>query len=361
MKLAELFTAYPYALGKEQKTPVLTRLLQELTVHHQTACARYGRILASLPGATATGNPLADIPMLPVRLFKLLDLKSVEDAAIIKTLTSSGTTSQLVSRIFLDKETALLQTKALSSIICSFVGKQRLPMILVDSPDVIADRASYSARGAGLQGLSFFGRDHLHLLDTEMQIRHQAFEQFLARHAGERILIFGFTYMIWQYFYAAFAQHHLAAELDKAMLIHSGGWKKLHQEAVDNHTFKERIGTVLGIRNIANFYGMVEQVGSIYMECPEGVLHAPDFAHIIVRDPATLVPLPPGQQGLVQTLSALPHSYPGHSLLTEDLGTIHGEDDCPCGRKGVYFSIQGRLPAAELRGCSDTHAFGGRS
>ena len=55
-------------------------------------------------------------------------------------------------------------------------------------------------------------------------------------------------------------------------------------------------------------------------------------------------------------VSVLPGSYPGHSLLTEDEGVILGEDDCPCGRKGKYFHILGRLKNAEIRGCSDTYA-----
>ena len=42
-------------------------------------------------------------------------------------------------------------------------------------------------------------------------------------------------------------------------------------------------------------------------------------------------------------------------LLTEDEGRILGEDDCPCGRKGKYFEILGRVKRAEVRGCSDTY------
>ena len=57
--------------------------------------------------------------------------------------------------------------------------------------------------------------------------------------------------------------------------------------------------------------------------------------------------------GLIQTLSLLPLSYPGHNILTEDLGVIHGIDDCSCGRKGKYFTVLGRVPNTELRGCSD--------
>ena len=62
-----------------------------------------------------------------------------------------------------------------------------------------------------------------------------------------------------------------------------------------------------------------------------------------------------GEKGLVQVASVLPRSYPGHILLTEDEGRVLGEDDCPCGRKGRYFEILGRVKQAEIRGCSDTY------
>ena len=60
--------------------------------------------------------------------------------------------------------------------------------------------------------------------------------------------------------------------------------------------------------------------------------------------------------GIIQLISVLPSSYPGHSILTEDEGYIIGEDDCKCGRKGKYFKIIGRIKNAEIRGCSDTYA-----
>ena len=62
------------------------------------------------------------------------------------------------------------------------------------------------------------------------------------------------------------------------------------------------------------------------------------------------------EKGIIQLLSVLPYSYPGHSLLTEDEGILLGEDDCSCGRLGKYFKIVGRLKNAEIRGCSDTYA-----
>jgi len=163
--------------------------------------------------------------------------------------------------------------------------------------------------------------------------------------------------MIWQYFYEKLKEKDIKLNLSNAVLIHSGGWKKLVEKAVDNDTFKASLKEQIGIEEIHDFYGMVEQVGSIFVECEEGHLHTPIFADIIVRDPMTLKPNPFKKEGIIVVLSVLPRSYPGHILLTEDLGTILGEDDCPCGKKGKYFKVKGRLPKAEIRGCSDTHAY----
>jgi hypothetical protein len=53
-------------------------------------------------------------------------------------------------------------------------------------------------------------------------------------------------------------------------------------------------------------------------------------------------------------MNVLPDSYPGMSILTEDVGEILGVDDCPCGRKGKYFVFRSRLEKSESRGCGDT-------
>jgi hypothetical protein len=101
---------------------------------------------------------------------------------------------------------------------------------------------------------------------------------------------------------------------------------------------------------------MVEQTGSIFMECERGHLHASIYSDVLIRGHQDFAELPQGRRGLVQLVSLLPTSYPGHSLLSEDEGTVHGEDDCPCGRKGKYFALHGRIESAEVRGCSDAYA-----
>ena len=92
------------------------------------------------------------------------------------------------------------------------------------------------------------------------------------------------------------------------------------------------------------------------MQCECGHLHASIFSDVIIRDPKDFSACGIGEKGIIQVVSAIPESYPGHSLLTEDEGVLLGEDDCPCGRKGKYFKVLGRLKNAEIRGCSDTYA-----
>ncbi len=99
--------------------------------------------------------------------------------------------------------------------------------------------------------------------------------------------------------------------------------------------------------------GMVEQTGSVFMECEAGYLHSSIFSDVITRrEDFSICAF--NEAGVIQLLSLLPKSYPGHSILSEDSGIIHGEDDCQCGRLGKYFTVHGRIESAEIRGCSDT-------
>ncbi len=342
----------PYSLPAAEKQQALQQHLSALDTHHQQHCELYRRIAASLSDSGWFGRQV----FLPVRLFKEFELKSIAREDVFKVLTSSGTTSQQVSRIVLDRETAAHQSKVLVKIMQHYLGVQRLPMLIIDHPSVVKDRLSFSARGAGILGLSTFGRDHTYALDDDMQINLERVQAFIDKHQGKPVFIFGFTFMVWQYFFQVLQQSGKQLDLAGSVLVHSGGWKKLIDIAVDNSVFKQVAAATCGIQRVHNFYGMVEQVGSIFVECSHGYLHAPDYADIDIIDAQTMQQLPFGQQGLIAVSSVLPSSYPGHRLLTEDLGTVFGEDDCPCGLNGKYFHVHGRLPKAEVRGCSDTHA-----
>lgn len=347
--------AHPtYGLRQQLKDAALLAGLAELTAHHQANCPPYARLMRALGNRPAAH--VTDIPFLPVALFKTDLLSSVPGDAVFKTVTSSGTTGQAVSRITLDRETAALQTHALGAIMTDLLGPHRLPMVIVDCASVLKDRRSFNARAAGILGMMTFGRQHFFALDDEMRLDADGLRQFLERFAGTRILLFGFTWLVWKHFAPEMTRTGL--KFADAILVHSGGWKRLADEAVDNNAFRDRLSDLTGIGTVRNFYGMAEQVGSVFVEGDDGLLYPPWFADVVIRDPATLQPLPPGEVGIVQVVSLLPRSYPGHSLLTEDLGVIEHIDGGAPGRCGKGFRILGRVPKAELRGCSDIAAVG---
>ena len=300
-----------------------------------------------------------DIPFIPVRLFKELSLKSVPEDMLVKTMTSSGTTGQAVSKIYLDKNTSANQQKTMVKIVSDFTGSSRMPMIIIDCPSVVKNRAMFSARGAGILGFSIFGRKKIYALDDDMKLDIEALQRFIDENKDEKILLFGFTFIIWQHFYRellCLKEKGKNIDLSNGILVHGGGWKKLISEAVDHDEFHEKLEEVCGLKDIHDYYGMVEQTGCIYMECECGHLHASIFSDVITRRAKDFSVCNIGEKGIIQVVSTIPESYPGHSLLTEDEGIIEGIDDCPCGRKGKYFKIIGRLKNAELRGCSDTYA-----
>lgn len=359
MNFEEILNINPYSLNREEKEKLLTERLVELTKFHRENCTEYYNILKSIDFDVEKVKSYKDLPFLPVRLFKELELKSVSKEEVVKTMTSSGTTGQAVSKIYLDRTTSSNQQKTMVKIVSEFTGSSRMPMIIIDCPSVVKNRAMFSARGAGILGFSIFGIKKIYALDDDMKLDVKGMKDFLEKFHGQQILLFGFTFMIWQHFYKELLrlkEEGIMFDLSNGILIHGGGWKKLISEAVSHDEFHQRLKNVCGLDRIHDYYGMVEQTGCIYMECECGHLHASNFSDVIIRRPIDFSEAELGEAGIIQVVSTIPESYPGHSLLTEDEGVIEGVDDCPCGRKGKYFKINGRLKNAEIRGCSDTYA-----
>ncbi|MBA8832427.1 MULTISPECIES: LuxE/PaaK family acyltransferase [Rhizobium] len=336
--------------------PDLATFLNEinlLTEHHKAYCDLYGHYVHTMFG-DRVATSLAETPYLPVRAFKNFDLKSVPDSEVVKIMTSSGTTGQ-VSRIYLDKETSQAQSRKLVEVFSIAFSKSRFPMLVIDAENTVADRRKFSARTAAINGFSMFSRGRDFALDDELSVDIDRVQAFAESNRDNRIFIFGFTSIIWLNFVQMLRRQNVRLNLSNSFLLHGGGWKKLADQNISDAMFKDEVREWTGCTDIRNYYGMVEQTGTIFMECEHGNMHAAPGSDALIRDTSSLDALPHGREGLIQVFSSIQKSYPGHSLLTEDVGFTLDGASCSCGNRNTIVKINGRLQKAEIRGCSDAY------
>ena len=70
MTYEEVLALSPFDVAKEEKERLLRDQLLALMEHHSKHCASYARILETIGFSDADVRTAADIPFLPVRLFK---------------------------------------------------------------------------------------------------------------------------------------------------------------------------------------------------------------------------------------------------------------------------------------------------
>ena len=334
----------------------LLQQLATLTEYHKEKCSLYRDYVDALFKSSNGHASLKDLPWLPVRAFKEFSLKSIEDENVFKIMHSSGTGGK-PSSIYLDSLTAKQQQSKLIEIFQDAFGKKRFPMLVIDSESTVKDRNRFTARTAAINGFSIFSRGRAFALNDDLSINYKRLFAFLEENKGKPIFLFGFTFLIWKNFVKSLEESGKKLDLSDAFILHGGGWKKLIGESVSPETFKAKIRETTGCTNVRNYYGMIEQTGSIYMECEHGNLHAPSGSDAIIRCTDTFEKLGDHQEGLIQIFSTIQKSYPGHSLLTEDIGSAMAGSNCGCGRAGTILRIKGRLEKAEIRGCSDAVGF----
>jgi hypothetical protein len=263
------------------------------------------------------------------------------------------------SRIVLDSPTARRMTKGVAAIVQNFIGAARRPYLVVDVQDSVRGEGELGARGAAIQSLQPFAKEVTYGLghgsQGELTLELNKVLDFAKNRRGGPVLVYGFTYIIWKHLVKPLVADGICLDMPEVHILHSGGWKRLQEEAVQKREFNEGVAQVFGCSPdcVIDFYGMVENVGIIYPDCPAGNKHVPRFGEVIVRNPLTFDPVAQGERGILQVCSILPTSFPGHLLLTEDIAEVVMYDGCPCSRRGMAFRFVGRVPKAELRGCGN--------
>ncbi len=341
-----------YSTNNEKKNIFFKKYINYLTYFHYKNSSLYKNYLKSIGYKFRKNNSIYEIPFLPVRLFKEFDFLSIKKKDIYKTLFSSGTTSGSLSKIYLDKINALNQIKTLKKIFDKIIGNKRFPMLVIDKKKEV-NRTSFNASVAAVNGFSIFASEIIYLLDENDEVNYLLLNKFLKKNKNSKFMIFGFTSNVFLNLIEKIDIKKIPQKsFHKAFLIHGGGWKKMEQNKISQNKFNYLLKKKLGVHKIISYYGLVEQIGSIFFECNCGYFIASNFSDIIIRDKNFNV-CKSGEKGFIQLMSLLPTSYPGHSILTEDIGEVIDDKKCKCFGSGKRFLIHGRLQNAELRGCSN--------
>ena len=349
--IKDLLKIHPYSLNKLSKEKIFSNKLNILTKFHFKHCKPYNRILKHLKYDSSRKYSLETIPFIPSNLFKELELKSSNEPHF-RLLNSSGTSGQRLSKIYLDKENVNNQIKVLSKLFTTTFGNERLPMLIIgESNDNKNEKLN--AKNAAIRGFSIFAKKQVFAEHYNGKINYPLINKFLNQYGDSKFLVFGFTADVYNFFIKKLNFKRLKKNFINAFILHGGGWKKMEEKKIDNNIFKDHLKKKLKINNIYNYYGVVEQTGSIFIECTCGKLITSVFSDILIRNERLEV-VAKNKKGLVQLLSLLPTSYPGQSILTEDIGEIIDNNGCKkCDIKGKTFKIHGRSKNSEVRGCSN--------
>ena len=337
--------------NKKQIEIKFNELITHLTNFHFQKCAEYKKVLV-IKKYNLKNKDLRKQPYIPATLFKEIILKSIGNKKIIKTLNSSGTSGANTSKIFLDKNNAKNQKIVLSKILKKVLGVERLPMLIVAQEQKnVMNKSSFSAKYAAIFGFSIFGKNHTYLLNEKEEIDYLKLNNFLDKYSKKKFLVFGFTSNVYEYLLKKLSINKIKKNFKQAILIHGGGWKKMLDKKITNIEFRNKALIKLKINTIYNYYGLVEQTGSIFLECPKcSCFVTTPYSDIIIRD-KFFHSINYGR-GIIQLISVLPTSYPGHSILTQDEGEIIN-NHCDCKKFGKRFVVHGRVHQSEIRGCSD--------
>jgi hypothetical protein len=358
----EILRQPPYASRPGEHRELLHAAVEEGIGHHCASCPPFARWYRKHAGPEREIRDLADVPFLPVSIFKRLSLESIGELDVVRVLRSSATSSQTPSRVVLDRLTRDRQMRTLAVLLSALMGPQRRPFVVLDVVTSPQADMELSARVAGLRGYLMMASETHYVLETHggrPELEVDKLEAVLCglRERSLPVCVIGYTYMLYQYVVAPLLRAKKSVSLPPgSIVLHFGGWKRLEAQAIDRAQLNAEVSEVFPMAQpcVRDVYGFTEQLGIIYPDDGNGVRLAPIYAEVIVRDPITLEPAPDGVPGLLEFITPVPHSYPGIALLLDDMGKIVSRDRGVDGRYGTRFEVLGRAPGAEIRGCGDT-------
>jgi len=343
---------------EEQQARFRLEALRSAVEHHLASCTLYAAYASRqrfdmrlLVGP----ETLHLVPQIPTLVFKRIDLASAPDQAFVRSFVSSGTAGTR-SRVFRDEVTLERLAGSLRPdlTIWSDVVLERD----LDEGGEVVHLGPGRAEAGDVWFSYVMGLIELFapttnciregLLDLDLaadRIRRCIAERRFVCVIGSPPMVLALCRHLQRVFGSVRAG-------DRALVVTGGGWKRTEATRIDQRSFVQLAMASLGLTRDAQVRDVFNQVelNTALIQCAQGRKHVPPWVEVIVRDPASLAPLPPGQPGLLSFLDASARSFPCF-IIGEDLGWVW-PDRCGCGRAGQAVAIDRRIEGATHQGCS---------
>ena len=153
----KIFSNKPFILNEIKKKPLFFKSQKQLSEYHYRNCPEYKNICDNMFKKINKCVSLEELPFIHVKVFKELNLKSIDKKNLSKTLHSSGTSGKAKSKINIDRNTSLLQSKALINIFSSIIKKKVTFFFIEDS--IGENLNSISASIAAIRGFSQMSKE----------------------------------------------------------------------------------------------------------------------------------------------------------------------------------------------------------
>jgi phenylacetate-coenzyme A ligase PaaK-like adenylate-forming protein len=353
-------TLTPFAVGPQADDLFLAALRQTDAWHaERSPLWAHLRKDAGEPAPTSPED-LSRLPFLHASFLKRHEILSLPRDRITLHLTSSGTGGQR-SQLFLDPWSAAVMQEMDCRVLAhhGWVDRTREVNYLVFGYEPHPTSSLGSTHGFGYVGELAPARS------TTFALRHTGkgheFDPFgciraLLRYAeeGAPVRIFG---------YPAFLHAVLERLADMgigplhlhpdSLVLLGGGWKGHEDRQIPQDELYSAVTERLGIPSarLRDAYGAAEHPLP-YIECERHHLHVSTWARVLVRAVDTLRPLPHGQVGYLQFVSPYITSMPLHSVVMNDLGSLHPPEECGCGLATDWMAIHGRAGVTRNRSCA---------
>lgn len=288
------------------------------------ACEPYARYMSLMGIDPQQVRRAADIPHLPIELFKTQRIYCGPGEPQ-KVFTSSNTGATTPSSHYMADLT--IYERDFTASFERFYGPAAewsiyglLPNYLQREGSSLVYMVDRLIAHSGSGGFYLDDYDKL-LRDMERDPRHK--------------ILLGVSYALWD------LAEQYAPKLHDTIVMETGGMKGRRRE-LPKQEFHAILTEAFGVESIHSEYGMAELTSQAYSS-GGGIFRAPEWMRVTVRDVNDpLTTLPAGSRGAID-ITDLGNLYSCAFISTQDVGRTFADGT---------FTVEGRLSGADVRGCN---------